>query len=456
MQLSHAWRQRLLRLLLPLLVATEFIDASTFVFSAEPIASGLALGVREFALVLAAGASGGMLMIGLQQWLTRHFGYRRYLMAALLLFQLGALGSGLAKGLSTLLLARWVQGFGAGALFTSSRILVMLLFARDARPQALRHYISLLFGLSALGPVLAAGLLQTWGWRAVFAAPLPLAALSLWGVWALLPHEVGRHGAPVRWATTPLLLFAAAVGLLQLSLSQARFPALQEPVLLALAIGGGLLLLCFGLHQGQREHSLLRWHELRQPVYLLGLLLYFLYYLIANASNYIFPVFAQRVLNLPLNTVGWLASFAAAASWLAALIYVRYSVRVVQKRGWMMAGAAWMALSAAWFAHLPSNAPWLVLLPALAAKGVFGALFVLPVASLTFRDLGDERFGPGYQSKNLLRHLAISLGMAVAAIGQGHLQTASTPALACAQLYHYLALASLALLGLVLAQQRFR
>lgn len=45
---------------------------------------------------------------------------------------------------------------------------------------------------------------------------------------------------------------------------------------------------------------------------------------------------------------------------------------------------------------------------------MFVSLFLLPLAGLTFRELGDEHFGPGYQLKNLLRHL-ISVGMALAA-----------------------------------------
>lgn len=67
-------------------------------------------------------------------------------------------------------------------------------------------------------------------------------------------------------------------------------------------------------------------------------------------------------------------------------------------------------------ARLPPGAPASALLPALAAKGLFGLLLGLAVAGLTFRGLGDDRFAHEYQSKNLMRQIAASFSTAVAAI----------------------------------------
>ncbi|MEO7129288.1 MAG: MFS transporter, partial [Rhodoferax sp.] len=55
---------------------------------------------------------------------------------------------------------------------------------------------------------------------------------------------------------------------------------------------------------------------------------------------------------------------------------------------------------------------------------------VLPVASLTFRELGDERFAHGYQSKNLMRQIAGSFSTAFAAIGVQNRQFANTAQIA--------------------------
>ena len=70
-----------------LLAGVEFLENGMFVFAASHIVGGVAAAPHEFAQVQAAYAVGSMLMIVLQQQLARHFGYRRYLMAALALFR---------------------------------------------------------------------------------------------------------------------------------------------------------------------------------------------------------------------------------------------------------------------------------------------------------------------------------------------------------------------------------
>ena len=455
MSVQHAWRKHGLMALLPLLAATDFVENTVFTFSASHIAKGLHAGAHAFSAVLAAYATGTMLMIALQQMLSRHWGYRRYLTVALLLFSLGAVCSLFAHSLGELLACRVLQGFGGGALFTSSRILIVLLFAREERAQALRFYIGGLFGLTALGPVLAALVLDLRGWHAAFVVPLPMAVLGLVGVRMLLPSNLGRQTQPLRWDASPVLWFSTAVILVQWSLTEARSEFLTNPLRIALLVLlGAVLLWQFLVHQKHHEEPLIRWRELRHPGYLLGLLLYTLYYVISNANNYLFPVFAEQVLDQPLRTVGILSSLAGVAAWLMALLYVRFAKHVQRKRFLMVAGSLLFILSCLMFATLPATAKPIQVLPALAAKGIFSILVVLPLAGFTFRELDDQRFGHGYQSKNLLRHLAISVGTALSAIGLSWLQEGHSMALAASHAYLVMAGAGGLMLVCVLAQRR--
>jgi hypothetical protein len=414
----RADRKRLLMALLGLMVGLEFLENGMFVFASSHIIGGIDAAPREFAQVQAAYAIGSMLMIVLQQWLSRHFGYRRYLSAALGLFMAGALASAASHDLAGLTLARLVQGVGGGALFTSSRILVLMLFTPSERPRALKHFMITIFGVGALAPLLAATLVDSWGWQWIFLSVLPLGALVLAGAWTLLPDALGRGGEPVRWAAGPLLLFAAAITLVQLDLSEARYELFDHPLRLAFtALIGAALLLGFLLQQWRHDEPLLKLRELGHPAYLTGLLLYFLYYALNNVSSYLFPIFAERSLGLPLATTGWLNAFSASASLVFAYAYLKVGARLPRKKLLMVAGALAMAVTAWLFSTLPPQAPLSALGLGLLVKGLFGVLLILPVAGLTFRDLGDERFAHGYQSKNLMRQLAGSFSTALAAIG---------------------------------------
>jgi MFS family permease len=404
-------------LLLGLLVGIEFTENGMFVFAASHIMGGIDAAPREFTQALAAYAIGSMLMIAMQQWLARHFGYRRYLSGALALFMAGALASASANGLTSLTAARLLQGFGGGAFFTSCRVLVPMLFAPADRPRALKYFMLAVFGLSACSPVVAALLVDGPGWRWIFLSVVPLVAVALAATWTLLPDGVGRGGEPVRWAATPLLLFAAAITLVQMGLSEARYDVFAHPVHLVLtALAGIGLLGWFLAHQWSHHEPLLRLRELRHPAYLMGLVLYFLHYCLSNAGSYVFPIFAERGLGIPIATAGWLNTFSALVSLVVAYVYIKRGARLQRKKPIMAAGALAMAAAAWIFASMPPDAPAGALLAGLAAKGLFGVMLVLPVAGFTFRELGDERFAHGYQSKNLMRQLAGSFATALAAI----------------------------------------
>ena len=416
-QFMHREKQLLLMWLLAALVGMEFLENAMFVFGSSHILGGIGVAPREFAQVQAAYAIGSMLMIALQQWLARHFGYRRYLLIALLLYGLGDLASASANNLAELTTARLVQGMGGGAFFISTRVLIPMLFPPRSRPRAVRIYMLGIFGVGAIGPVLAAWLVEHWGWRWVFWSVLPLAAMIAVGVRWLLPRHLGRSDAPVKFSLAPVLMFVLAIGCVQWSFSEARYELFDQPERLFLVVLAGVLLLgLFGLHQWRHDEPLLHLRDLTHPGFLVGLALYALYYFVVNFSNYLFPQYAERGLGLPLLTTGWLNSFSAGISLVVAVFYIRYAARVTNKRAMMMTGCIAMATAAWWLSMLPPDAPLDALYGALAVKGFFGVLMVLPVASLTFRALGDSLFAKGYQSKNILRQMMASFASATAAV----------------------------------------
>ncbi len=329
-------------------------------------------------------------MIVLQQWLSRHFGYRRYLTAALGLFIVGSLISAASNDLPTLTLARLVQGFGGGALFTSCRILVLMLFGPKDRPLALKYFMLVVFAMSAGAPVLAGTLVDEWGWRWVFLAVVPLALLALAGAWTLLPADLGRGGEPVKWAAAaqpgPLLLFAAAITLR----ATGTFAGALRLLRASLASAGhrpaaGIALLAVGssTHQWRHEEPLLRVARTAPPRLFDGVGPLFPALLACRTpAAYLFPIYAERGLGIPIHATGWLNSFAALVSLAVAYAYIKRGARIPRKKPLMAAGAMAMAIAAWMFSTLPPGAPAAALLLALVAKGVFGVLVILPVGGV--------------------------------------------------------------------------
>ena len=431
-RLLHRHRQLLTMALIGGLVGIEFLENGMFVFAAAPILAAIHAAPQDFALVQMAYAIGNMLMVVLQQWMTRHSGYRRYLLLALLLFGLGDIGCAMANSLPTLVVARMLQGMGGGAFFLSTRVLIPVLFSVEHRPQAARAFMVAVFAAGALAPALAASLVHYASWRWVFWIQIPAVLLLAAGVQRLMPRHLGKSMEPVRWSIAPVVLFLLAAGLIQWGFSEADFRMFDQPEQLALAVLAGITLLAlFGVHQWRQDEPLLHLRDLLiHPGYLAGLGLYALYYFIVNFSNYLFPQFAEQGMRLSVLTTGWLSSFSGGVTFVAVLLYLRYSGKITNKRAMMMTGCLCMAASAWWMSRLPADSPLTALLPPLAVRGLFGVLMVLPVASLTWKALGDTHFAKGYQTKNVMRQMMVSLASAVAAVSLQNVRLAEFGALA--------------------------
>jgi predicted MFS family arabinose efflux permease len=114
-------------------------------------------------------------------------GHRRVFTVGLALSALGFLLATVASDYGRLLAARVVQGLGGGLVYGTTPGLVTTAVGAAERPRALGA-LNAAVGLGfAVGPLVAGVLVDALGWRAVFAARLPLALVVLAWAWSTGP-----------------------------------------------------------------------------------------------------------------------------------------------------------------------------------------------------------------------------------------------------------------------------
>lgn len=101
------------------------------------------------------------------------FGTRRPLAAMLGLYAAGLLVSALAPSMAILVVGRFIQGTGAGGLYSVSIGAVAKTYPDRLRPRVLALMASMWILPGLFGPPLGALLASTIGWRWAFLAPLP-------------------------------------------------------------------------------------------------------------------------------------------------------------------------------------------------------------------------------------------------------------------------------------------
>ncbi|MBI4236139.1 MAG: MFS transporter [Chloroflexi bacterium] len=177
--------------------------------------------------------------------LSERWGRRRLFTIGFWLFIAGAVGAFRAPSLPLLVGARALQGLGT-ALFASTRNAIAVETLPPSRRGLAMGVIIASVGLGGTtAPFLGGWLVDTFGWRAIFAAEVPVALLGAMAALAVLPLE-GPTERQRRAFDLPgaLFIFGALGGLL---VAGNRLPALgvASPLVLGLGSGGLALLLLF-------------------------------------------------------------------------------------------------------------------------------------------------------------------------------------------------------------------
>lgn len=133
-------------------------------------------------------------------------GYRRVYLAGIALFSLASLGAILAPTLSTLILARTLQGIGAAGLMSVSTALVRQVYPAALLGRGVALNSMVVATASVAGPSLAAAILSVASWPWLLAINLPLGMLVLTLGWRVLPSNQTAASSAARIAPLDVVL----------------------------------------------------------------------------------------------------------------------------------------------------------------------------------------------------------------------------------------------------------
>jgi EmrB/QacA subfamily drug resistance transporter len=104
---------------------------------------------------------------------------RRLMLIGIGIFVLGSTLCGAAPSMEALVLFRAVQGFGGGAIYALSFIVVGILYPPEERAKV-QGFISGIWGVaSILGPLAGGVIVENWSWRWAFFVNLPITGVAI-------------------------------------------------------------------------------------------------------------------------------------------------------------------------------------------------------------------------------------------------------------------------------------
>ena len=196
------------------------LDGTLITVALPSVAHGLHVKGSSTSAVLSAYFGAYALVLIPAGELVDRFGARRLALSGLGVFAIGALAGALAQSFTALLVARVIQGAGAGLVSPAALAGAVSGFPPERRGSALGIW-GASAGMSNLaGPLLGGLLTVAFGWRANWWALLPLTAAAALAIAALLPaiqnDEVGGNPALNRIVLAATLVagltFAVMIG----------------------------------------------------------------------------------------------------------------------------------------------------------------------------------------------------------------------------------------------------
>lgn len=338
-------------------------------------------------------------------------GARRVHLGGLIAYMAASLGCALADSLTTLAVARALQGIAAAALMSVNIALIRAVYP----PQTLGRGVglnALVVGVSfAAGPTIASLVLSVATWPWLFAINLPLAALSLAVAWPVLPRSSTRgHPLDPLTALLTALCFASLIG--ALSAATQRQPLAVVGPLAALAWGAGALLL-----RRQRGHPapMLPVDLLRRPMFALSIATAVCAFCTQGLAFVSLPFFFETVLHRdPVQTGFLMAPWAIVV---AACAPIAGRLSDSQAPG-LMGGIGLGLLSAGMVSLvlLPGDASMLRITASMALCGLGFGLFQSPNLKAIMSAAPPERAGGASGMVAMARLNGQALGAALVAL----------------------------------------
>lgn len=420
---------------LGLVAGLDFVAAILIAMAGVQVQSGLGIAPRDFLWALTGYAVAAVVANLVLVQLAGRVSYRRFTLASLVVFILGALACAAAESLPALAAARALQGLGGGGLFAAARILAQFSSQPQERLSLFWGFGLANFALVALAPWLAGWLVAHHGWHTLFLLQAALAVPLLPLVALVYPRVERLPRRPLGQLDWPgVLAFAAGALLLVHALEHLRYLTLAEVPALAGYGTAGLALIALAMRRFARHPD--PWLDPRRLTsrrYLMGLAFYGLFYLVTGYWNFLVPAFLVEGLGFGLPAVGGLLSLGALVTLGAVVVFHLSLPHVMRKRRYIACGYVGLALAFVLMAQAARpGASASAVLPAILLQGAMPVLALLQVAMMTFVEMPAEDFAHAYAFKNIVREIVNALGTGLAVLQLHHAAAAAEAAMRAA------------------------
>ncbi|AYB34674.1 DHA2 family efflux MFS transporter permease subunit [Chryseolinea soli] len=286
----------------------ELIDTSIVNVALADISGNLGATIEDTAWVITAYAIANVIIIPLTGFFAKLFGRKRYYLGSIVLFTIASWLCGQAGSLEMLVIWRFVQGIGGGALLSTSQGILF-----DAFPPEKRAIAGGMFGMGivlgpTIGPILGGIIVENYHWSLIFNINIPFGiAASLLTIRFVgeTDEEKDPNRVKPKIDFAGIAMLAAGIGSLQYVLERGQSDDwFTDNTIVAMTALAAIGLISFVWRQLTIANPMIQLSLLKNRNLAASNILTFAVGFGLFGSVFIFPVLVQRVLGYTPTDAG--------------------------------------------------------------------------------------------------------------------------------------------------------
>jgi MFS transporter, DHA2 family, multidrug resistance protein len=394
----------------------EIVDTTIVNVALNDMRGNLGATMTEVGWVITAYAIGNVIIVPMTSWLSQQFGRRNYFAASIMIFTLFSFLCGNANGIWELVLFRFLQGIGGGALLVTSQTIITESYPPEKRGMAQAIYgLGVIIG-PTLGPPLGGYIVDNFSWPYIFYINIPIGVIAtlLTLQFVRSPRYSAKSKAKdVDWLGIALL--ALAVGSLQYVLEKGHdedwFNSGIIILLTATAVFG---LFFFIWRELSFRNPIVELRVLKNGNLRVGTILSFIMGFGLYGSTFIIPLYTQATLGWTAQQSGMLMIPAALTTAFMMPIIGNLLQKGVKQQYLVAFGMLLFFIFCFWGYKIitPDTGAddffWMLIV-----RGVGMGMLFIPVTTLALSTLKGQQIGQGAAFTGMMRQLGGSFGVAV-------------------------------------------
>ena len=363
--------------------------------------------VNTYSIVVAA-------LLLLSGWLADRFGRRRVFRTGLTLFMLGSVMAGASANLPMLIAARALQAVGGSMQYPAGLALVFDTFPRSRHQTAVGVWGATGGLAAAVAPALGAGLIEAFGWRAVFYVNVPVALAAIVAGGRLLPADAGAATSRTGVDTIGVPLASAGVGAIILGIVQGESWGWGSLATVGSFMVGAMLVAMFVMRSSRHPEPLFDLGLLRIRSFTLGNLGSLFFSVGFFALLIPLPSFIQDVWGWSTAKTGLAYGIGPVVSFVVAPLAGRLADRI-GNAPLLSAGSICGAAGVLWLFFTVSAEPslWRLLVGTVLVGASAGTGFSQLVGA-ALRDIPPPRYAMAAAGRTTIFQLSVAFAIAVA------------------------------------------